>query len=375
MPRIREFLIEEKSRHGKLRYLFHRKPDGRRMTIKGVPGEAAFEARYSFLANGGDLSVDLEKAAVDRRRNHEAPQLVSELVRYHDAHMDGLVERGEMSRYTHEHYRRFTKRFEQEFGQVPIHTIESNHLERVLEGWSETSNAWNNALRAIKHMFRYAKKSWGIQPDPASTMEKKPVETDGHLPWEENHLRAFFDTYKIGTKPYLAMMLLIHAAPRRADLVKLGPKNIVIEDGQEFIRFLPQKTARKGHVTVTMPFHPDLKAAIDATATGEETFLVTEYGKPYSADGFSNHILDWRKAAGITDPVSAHGMRKTVGINMAENQASEYELMAALGHTTPKVTEVYTRGANRKKLSMQAAAKSTLASIINSENEQEITNE
>ena len=107
-----------------------------------------------------------------------------------------------------------------------------------------------------------------------------------------------------------------------------------------------------------------IKAAIEATATGDETFLITVFGKPYSADGFSNHILDWRCAAGITDSVSAHGMRKTVGINMAENEASEYELMATLGHTNPKATKVYTRAANRCRLSTQAASKSTLSRII-----------
>lgn len=161
------------------------------------------------------------------------------------------------------------------------------------------------------------------------------------------------------------MMLLVHAAaPRRADLVKLGPQNIITLDGEVYIRFKPQKSARKRGTAVTTPLHPDLKSAIEATDTGAETFLVTVFGKPYSADGFSNHILDWRRAAGITDSVSAHGMRKTVGINMAENEATEYELMATLGHTNPKATEVYTRAANRRRLSSQAASKSTLSKII-----------
>lgn len=367
MARVREFLIEEKTRHGKQRYLFHRRPHGRRITIKGNPGETDFEARYNFLAQGGDHEIEFEQAKVDRWRKNEAPQTVSELVGYHASYMDGLVERDELSRYTSEHYMRFTKRLDAEFGPVSLHTIETHHLEHVLGDWSDTSNAWNNGLRAIKHLFRYGKTSWGIDPDPAREIEKKTVKTDGHLPWTTEHLTAFFKTHKIGSRPYLAMMLLIHASPRRADLVKLGPNNIITEDGLEMIKFLPQKTRRKGHVWITKPLHPDLKAAIEATPTGDETFLITEYLKPYSADAFSNHVLGWRKSAGITDKVCAHGMRKTVGIDMAENGATEYELMAALGHTTPKVTEVYTRQANRTKLSLQAASKSTLANLIMSE--------
>lgn len=372
MARIREFLIEEKSRHGKLRYLFHRRPDGRRMTIKGQPGEPAFEARYSFLEQGGDLEIEIQKAAVERKRNHEAPQTVSDLARYHTIHIDGLVERDEFSAYTRDHYARFTKRLAEEYGEVLLHTVEEHHLKQILDCWGETRNAWNNALRAIKHLFKYGTETWGLKPNPAQFIAKKAVETNGYLPWSPDHLEKFFATHKIGSRPYLTMMLLIHASPRRADLVKLGPQHVHIENGEEVLRFVPQKTSRKSKVTITKPLHPDLKAALDVTPTGDQTFLITEHGKPYSPDGFSNHILDWRKAAGIADSVSAHGMRKTVGIDMAENGATEYELMAALGHTTPKVTEVYTRAANRAKLSMQAASKSTLSGIAKQENEQEM---
>ena len=113
-------------------------------------------------------------------------------------------------------------------------------------------------------------------------------------------------------------------------MVRLGPANIVIENDKAFIKFLPQKTARNIRTTFTRLLHPDLKAAIDATDTGEATFLQTVFGKPDTAEGFSNHILDWRLAAGVTEPLSAHGMPKTVGINLAENEASEYELMATI---------------------------------------------
>jgi len=42
---------------------------------------------------------------------------------------------------------------------------------------------------------------------------------------------------------------------------------------------------------------------------------------------------------------------------MAENDATPYEIMAVLGHASPKVTEIYTRAANRQRLSIQGALK------------------
>lgn len=83
MPRIREFLIQEKTRHGKTRFLFNRHPGGSRITIKGQPGQAEFEARYQELLRGDDHQIELEKASIERQRRHAAPHTVAELGRHY----------------------------------------------------------------------------------------------------------------------------------------------------------------------------------------------------------------------------------------------------------------------------------------------------
>ena len=108
-----------------------------------------------------------------------------------------------------------------------------------------------------------------------------------------------------------------------------------------------------------------LITTIEATPTGEETFLVTGFGHPFTAAGFGNKLADWRDAAGVRSTFATHGIRKSVGINMAENQATPYEIMAALGHSSPKVTKVYTEAADRRKLSTRASAKTTLSKLAN----------
>lgn len=176
-------------------------------------------------------------------------------------------------------------------------------------------------------------------------------------------VERFITTHPLGTKAYLTMMILMHLGPRRADLVTLGPSNIFVQKGQKIVRFTPEKTARRSNVEVIRPLHPELEEAIQNTKIGTDTFLVTEFGKPFSPAGFGNKMAEWRDQAGIKKGVACHGMRKTVGINLAENDASPYEIMAVLGHTSPKVTEVYTRAANRRKLATQAASKSTLSAM------------
>ena len=136
----------------------------------------------------------------------------------------------------------------------------------------------------------------------------------------------------LGTKAYLAFMVLMHVAPRRSDLVKLGQSNIIERGGVKMVSFKPQKTARSSNIQVILPLHPELEEAIQNTTTGPETFLITEFGRPFTSNGFGNKMAEWRDAAGIRKGVASHGMRKTVGINLAEHEASPYEIMATLGH-------------------------------------------
>ena len=365
MPRIREFLIEEKTRHGKTRYLFHRRPDGRRITIRGIPGEIEFETKYKWLSQGGDHQLDLERAATERRLTGSEPITVADLAIHYRHFVDKEQDRGAMSVHTIRCYRRFTERFFDQFGPASLTEIETHHLERILDEWSSTDNAWNNALRAIKHLFKYAKTNWGLKPNPAEEIEKRKVVTVGFEPWEPDDISRFFKKHTLGSKAYLAMILLTEIAPRRADIVRLGPKNIVRIRNETYIKFTPQKTQNKSAIPVTIPLSQTLQKAIKATKTGDETFLITEFGNPFSAEGFGNKMAEWRDAAGVRPTVSAHGIRKSVGINLAENQATPYEIMAALGHSSPKVTLVYTEAADRRRLSSQASAKTTLSKLAN----------
>lgn len=52
---------------------------------------------------------------------------------------------------------------------------------------------------------------------------------------------------------------------------------------------------------------------------------------------------------------TTHGLRKNAGIMLAENGATVPQIMAALGHKTPKMALHYFRLANQKKLADQSA--------------------
>jgi integrase len=77
-------------------------------------------------------------------------------------------------------------------------------------------------------------------------------------------------------------------------------------------------------------------------------------GPPYTRDSLGHRIKEVLIANG-DGQYTTHGLRKNAGITLAENGATVPQIMAALGHKTPKLALYYCRLANQKKLNEQAA--------------------
>ena len=95
------------------------------------------------------------------------------------------------------------------------------------------------------------------------------------------------------------------------------------------------------------------------------TFLVTEYGKPFSEAGIGNWFRDRCDEAGLPQ-CTAHGLKKAAATIAAENGASTRQLMAMFDWDSPDMAEVYTRSAEQKRLAGEAMF---LISLDRSENE------
>jgi integrase len=116
-----------------------------------------------------------------------------------------------------------------------------------------------------------------------------------------------------------------------------------------FLRYVPHKTSYRRREPTYKPILPRLADIIAQSPTGDMTFLVTSFGKPFTPAGFSNWFRDRCNEAGLPH-CSAHGLRKAGATIAAENGASEQQLMAIFDWTTASQAVVYTRKANRKKM-------------------------
>jgi integrase len=168
--------------------------------------------------------------------------------------------------------------------------------------------------------------------------------------WTDEHIAVYRRRHALGTRARLALELLYGTLQRRGDVVRLGRQHI--QNGILSLR--QQKTGAQ----VDIPVLPELQAAIDAMPTAEHLgFLITEFGRPFTAEGFGNWFRQQCSAASLPKNLSAHGLRKAGATRLAENGCTDHEIMAWGGWTSIREVQRYTKAANRKRLALQAAKK------------------
>ena len=103
--------------------------------------------------------------------------------------------------------------------------------------------------------------------------------------------------------------------------------------------------------------HRDTVGALDAYKMQHIVIINTEYGKPFTVDGFSEWMRDAISQAGLPLDCKPHGLRKAAGRMLAEAGATAKMIMAVLGHTTLAEAERYTEEADQAALAEDAIIK------------------
>jgi integrase len=120
-----------------------------------------------------------------------------------------------------------------------------------------------------------------------------------------------------------------------------------------FLLFSETKGRKRTLKSRELQILPELRAIIDATPSGHLNYLVTSFGKPFTANGFGNWFRRRCNEAGLPH-CSAHGLRKAGAVIAAENGATERQLMAIYGWRSSKMAAHYTEAANQKKMAADA---------------------
>jgi integrase len=224
-------------------------------------------------------------------------------------------------------------------------------IEALLD--AKPPHAARSWLVTLRSLCQFAVKRGWLRADPTANIKLRPIKGDGFHTWTEDEIAQFEAHHPIGTKPRLALALLLYTTQRRGDVVRMGRQHIrETQDGPAL--YVKQ---RKTGVELLIPIYPELGAVLDVTPSEHLTFLVTATGKPYGDNHFSESFREWCDAAGLPKRCSAHGLRKAACRRLAEGGCTAPEIMSNSGHGTMKELVRYTKAADQARLARNALAK------------------
>ncbi len=244
-------------------------------------------------------------------------------------------------------YRGILDRLALQHGDKPIHGIERQHIKAIIGQMADRPQAANNLLRLLRMLLGYAVDCEMIAKNPALGVKGFKVRTTGFPTWSEADIKAFETCHPIGTRARLAMALLLYTAQRRGDVVRMGWQHV----RDDKISVSQGKTSQ----ALVLRMHQALIDALAGAPRTNMTFLITEFGAPFSPAGFGNWFRECCDAAGLKGR-SAHGLRKAASRRMADMGNSSKRIAAVTGHKTLKEVERYTREADQELMAGDAIA-------------------
>jgi len=337
-----EFVTAYRDRHGKERLRF-RRTGFPVHSFQHPAGSDEFWQKYLELKNA-------QRPSAQAKGN--APGSLDDLIaRYYKSVQWKNIPKDTTRRV----YRGELERFRALYGGRPAATMSARAVNVIMERMHETPSAAANLLKRLRQLFDYAILQ-GIRKDnPAKPVRAPKTRSTGFHTWSEDEIAAFEKKWKLGTREYLALSLLLYTAQRRSDIVTMGPQHV--KDGR--IRVRQMKTDK----VLFIPMHSKLEQAIKACPSGQLAFLVTEKGTPFVKESFTNWFRKRCDMAGLAG-CSAHGLRKAAARRMAETGLSNQLIKSITGHSSDSEVARYTRDAEQMAMADKAMDAMNLANPI-----------
>ncbi len=244
----------------------------------------------------------------------------------------------------------------------PISLISAAHVKMLRDRKAGKAGAGNNRRKYLSSMFGWAVDCGLMRSNPAREVRRIRYASAGFHTWTVAEVRQFAERHPIGTKARLALALLLFLGVRRGDVVTLGRQHV----RGAWLRHVPRKTRYKRQDVSEKPVLPALADIIAKSPAGSLTFLETDFGRPFTANGFGNWFRSRCDEAGLHH-CSAHGLRKAGATIAAENGATDRQLMALYDWTSEKQANVSTAAANRTRLAADAARLIAGDQVVNTE--------
>ena len=341
MRRLPKYVHGFIDRHGKPRFYF-RRSGFNKVPLPGLPWAPEFMTAYEQALAGQPVRVSSVRVKPGSMR-----ALAMSYFQSPDFHS--------MQSRTQRIYRNIIERLceqkdklDNPIGNNPAALIAREHVIRLMAGKAATPEAANIIRRVLRAMMKHAVDTGLRTDDPTRDVKALQSKSDGFHSWSESEIERFEMKHPVGTRARIAFALLLHTGQRRSDVVTMGRQHI--RDG--YLQIRQQKTG----VELAIPVHPALQAIIAEIPKDNLTFLTTQFGKPFTSNGFGNWFRVQCDAAGLSN-CSAHGLRKAAARRLAEAGCTAHEIAAITGHASLKQVSHYTKAVDQKRLATAAMDK------------------
>ncbi len=343
-------------RHGRAHHYF-RRPGRKSVRLPGLPGSPEFMAAYNAALMGGaahDVETHVEIGA-SRTVDGTVHALVGA---YLDCSPRSTSPFKTFAPSTQRKRRNLLESFRNDHGDKRLFRsrpdgtremlLKRERMQQIINEKAARPFQQRNFLIALRGLFRWAASEGRMPDDPTLGVKTTRAKTTGYRTWSEGDIEQFEQAHPIGSRPRLALALLLYTGQRRGDVIRIGRQHI-----RQGILTIDQG---KTDAHLEIPVHPKLQAILDATPSGHLTFLTTIHGQPYSSGGFTNWFCSMCQKAGLKG-LSAHGLRKACARRLAEMGCSAHQIAAVTGHASLSEVQRYTKAADRKWLAHEAMRK------------------
>jgi integrase len=335
MKRRPPFVTNYRDRHRKMRWRFRRRGYPETQTTADY-GSAEWMAWYLAAMAGERVPVGVSRSA---------PGTINALATAYYQSADWKTLRPA----TQTGYRGEIERLRSEYGERSAVDIQAKHIRNMLDKMADRPNAANNRLRVLRVLLKFAKNREWRTDNPALEVGKLRIPNkDGYHTWTETEIAGFEAKWPVGTRERLAFDLLLYTGQRSGD-VRLMARG-QLQDG--FVSVRQSKTNEPLEIRI----HEALEASLNAAPAPHLLLITTYAGEAYTAKGFGNWFSGAARAAGLVN-CSAHGLRKSAAVRMAEAGCTASQIMAVTGHRSLKEVDRYTRKADQRANAKEAISK------------------
>jgi integrase len=336
-----KYVVEDTDRHGNVR-IYYRRTGQPKVRLRGPVGSPEFLADYQRAASSQPSANPTKAIATVQKAQPRTLRWLC--TQYFRSPM--YLQLDPTTRRTR---RSVLERFceNKRDGDKPFAQLLPRHLRARRDVVMDTPAAANTMIKVLRQLFRFAVRYDLHDSNPAAQVEYLTVNPEGYHSWTLEEIKAYERAHPFGTMARFALVLALYTGQRRSDLVRFGWNDLHEDrEGVLWLIFTQHKGRNHHPISLEIPIIPDLQRFLAADGVGDTTFLVNDYGRPFTVAGFGNRFRKWCDAAGLPN-CSVHGLRKAAAARLAELGCSEFEIMAI------------TRGASQKLRAASALQKLT----------------